>query len=434
MNEENGNKKWPDKVVEQIDAYAKRMEVSVDDALLEFAKFLESEFGVTDGQAEDEFYLNQWVEQFSIETRNLGPTTGSGRDTVTFVGYIVGIDEYINDLRNNVRKNALSQWDRNSSTAIDNKLIGVVSAKEGRWHVNGEPTQETVDGDKLPWFGLEHDGRILCLLNTNQSSPSVGKPMAPVSKMRTLFFLGNAEDRFNDEIKLWRVGIQGDDMEAEYEIGESCKIQVAPPKEDSDNVYTNRGFAKTVEYTNDFVPKEMQVELSPERFLVNDRIQDEFVELDDLLAAYDDKKIARPDGGGFYNPSVITKGYVSRLNREAGDSQYDQTGRSFRMHITSLALQSTYGRDSSMSEVTVWIPGRVYDDTHPFEYKNDSDEWQPYAERTQVIIFGKLRMRLYNGDNIPSITAYGVYVPSRTARPGVTGGDTSLGQFGDDGQ
>ena len=147
-----------------------------------------------------------------------------------------------------------------------------MTAKDGRWHVNGDPTGETVKGDELPWFGFEYDGRILCLLNQNQASPSLGKPMAPKSLMRTLYFLGNEESKYMSEIKLWRIGLQGADMEAEYEVGASCRIQVTPPKEGSDNLYTNRGFAKTVVYTDEFVPEDMRVELRPERYLVNDRV------------------------------------------------------------------------------------------------------------------------------------------------------------------
>ena len=431
MSNENSNE-WPDAVIERLKPYAERMELELAAAIKQFVDFLGKEFGVTDPLSEDEFYLSQWAEQFVIETRNLGPTTSGGRDTVTFVGYIVGVDEYINDLRKNQMSNALSAWDRNSTQAIDTKTIGVVSAKEGRWHVNGEPTSETIDGDNLPWFGFEHDGRVLCLLNQNQSSPNVGKPMAPSSEMRTVFFLGNTEDKFDSQITLWRIGVQGVDMKAEYQIGEACKIQVVSPKEGSDNLYTNRGFAKSIVYTDEFVSEELRAELTPERFLVNDRIHNEFEELDDLLEAYDERKGVRSDGGGFTHPYIITRGTVSRLNRESNDSQYDQTGRSYRLAITSLGVQNLYGKDSPMSEVTVWIPGRVHDDTHPFEFKDDDGEWQPYAERTTVIIFGKLRLSIYNNETTPSITAYGVYVPRKFARPGVSGGDTSLDQFGGD--
>ena len=153
-----------------------------------------------------------------------------------------------------------------------------------------------------------------------------------------------------------------------------------------------------------------------------------FVELDELSEAYDERKI-QGSNGNYYGPTIITKGYVSRLNKEPSDNEYDQTGRAFRLSVTSPSVQRKYGRDSSMSEVTVWVPGRVYDDSHPFEFKDNYGEWQPYAEKTPVIIFGRVRMSVYNDQTTPSLTAFGIYVPSRTARPGAKGGDTSIEQF-----
>ena len=116
------------------------------------------------------------------------------------------------------------------------------------------------------------------------------------------------------------------------------------------------------------------------------------------------------------------------------NSEYDQTGRSYRMNITNLGLQSRNGRDSSSSSVTIWIPGRMHDEGHPFDFKNKDDEWQGYAERTQIIVVGRLRLRPYNDEMQPSIGALGIYVPSRTARPAGGSGSTSTGQFGGDGQ
>ena len=155
-----------------------------------------------------------------------------------------------------------------------------------------------------------------------------------------------------------------------------------------------------------------------------------FCDLSELVETYDRKKLPNYNGNGHYGPLIITKAIVSRVSKEATESQWDQTGRSFRMNVTGLSLQSKYGKESSQNEITVWIPGRVHDDTHPFEYKDEYGEWKPYAERTQVIIFGRLKLRPYKDDMVPSITAFGVYVPPRTARPGAVGGDTSLGQFG----
>tara|TARA_R100001015_G_C4630136_1_gene191530 strand:+ start:1355 stop:2632 length:1278 start_codon:yes stop_codon:yes gene_type:complete len=423
MNEEN-RKKWPEKVKEKLQAYADRTDKQIGEAANEFIHWLKKEYHVDDPLSEDEYLLNEWAEVFCVETRNLGPSTGDSRDELTMVGHILALDEYINDLRSKQYEQAIGMWRSNSDRAIDEKMLGIVTAKDGTWCVNGEPTKEKVEGSELPWFAFEYEDRILCLLNRNQSSQSVGKPMAPKSLIRTMFFLGNTEDKFENEIKLWRIGLQGGNIKAEYNLHEPCKVKVIPPKEGSTDVYTKRNFNSTIEYTDSFVPEDMRPELQASRFLINDRIHDYYVELDELLEAYDDKSTATQK-----NPFIITKGNVSRMNKEHMDSEYDQTGRNFRLSVTSLGLQSSYGRDSSMSEVTVWIPGRTYDDGHPFEY-NNGGEWTPYAEKTPVIICGRLKLRPYNGQDVPSVTAQSIFVPPRTARPGASGGDTSLDQFG----
>lgn len=431
MNNENNNWAWPESVTSRLGPYAERTEKSLEEAIREFTEFLEVDYGVNDPKVEDELYLGQWAEQFVIPTRNLGPTTGGGGNTVTWVGHIIGIDEYINDMRGKTMEQALSMWEQDSNRALQEKYIGVVTAKDNLWYVNGEATRETIEGGGLPWFGFEHDNKILCLLNRNQTSEFVGQPMAPTSLTRTVYFLGNMEgDAFESNIKEWRINVSGDDMAAHYELHTPCSIQVRAPKDpEKDNrLYTNRGFSKTVVYGDSFVSEEMKTELQADRFLPNDRIHKVYAELDDLMEAYESRKIPNPNGG-YYHPFAITKGYVSRMNKEASDSKYDQTGRSYRLSITSLALQARYGKDANGAEVTVWIPGRVYDDSHPFEYKNNEGEWQPYAERTQVIVYGKIRLSEFNGVTSPSITAYGIYVPPRTARPGATGGDTNLNQF-----
>ena len=438
MNNENNDWTWPESVTSRLQPYAERTEKSLEEAIREFTEFLKVEYGITDPKVEDEFYLGQWAEQFVIPTRNLGPATSSGGNTVTWVGHIIGVDEYINDMRENVMKQALSVWEQDSNRAIQEKYIGVVTAKEGLWCVNGEPTKETIvpikEGGGLPWFAFEHDDKILCLLNRNQTSEYKGQPIAPTSFTRTIYFLGNQEgDGFESNIKEWRINVSGDNMTAHYELHTPCSVQVRSPKdpENDNRLYTNRDFSKTIVYGDNFVSDDMKIELQADRFLPNDRIHKVYAELDDLMEVYDQRKIPKPTGG-FYHPYVMTKGYVSRMNKEASDSKYDQTGRSYRLSITSLALQARYGKEGSGAEVTVWIPGRVHDDTHPFEFKNNEGEWQPYAERTQVIVYGKIRLSEFNGVVSPSITAYGIYVPPRTARPGAVGGNTSITQFDTD--
>ena len=427
MEEKNNESKWPKEVLDRMQGYADRTNKKIGEAVNEFVAWLRKEFSVDDPLTEDEYLLVEWSEMFVIETRNLGGSQSSARKTTTYVGMMVGIEDSTRDNRANQRETAINMFKSNSDRAIEEKLIGVVTAKEGMWHVNGEVTDARVEGSELPWFAFEHGDMILCLLNTNASSASVGKPMAPTSVSRTLYFLGSEEN--SNDIALWRVNLSNKSMGADYNFHEPCKIQAIPPtQEGRDTLYTNRDFHETVEYTDSFLPENLRNQLQPQRILVNDQMHDVVVDLAELPEAHADKKIKLPSGITL-NPTIITKGNVSRLDKSPMNSEYDKTGRSFRMSITSLSLQSRNGRDSPQSEVTVWIPGGLYDEQHPFDF-NEDGEWKPYAERTPVIVFGRLKMRPYKDDMLPSITALGIYVPSKTARPAATGGSTNLDQFG----
>ena len=59
--------------------------------------------------------------------------------------------------------------------------------------------------------------------------------------------------------------------------------------------------------------------------LVSKGMHDSFVELDELSEAYDERKI-QGSNGNYYGPTISPKGYVSRLNKEPSDNEYDQTG------------------------------------------------------------------------------------------------------------
>ena len=427
MQEEERNRTWPGEVLERLQGYADRTDKKVGQAANEFTDWLRKEFSVGDPLDEETYLLIEWSEMFVIETRNLGGSTTSGRQTTTYVGMIVGIEDTTRDNRANAKETALNMFRSNSDRAIEEKLIGVVTAKEGMWHVNGEVTQEKVDGSNLPWFAFEHGDMILCLLNTNSASKSVGQPMAPTSVSRTLYFLGSEEN--SNVISQWRVNLSGKSMSAGYNFHTPCKVQAIPPSQEGrDTLYTNRDFHETIEYTDNFLPDNLRNELQPQRFLVNDQMHDVVVDLSELPEAHSDKKIKLPSGMTL-NPTVLVKGYVSGMNKAPMNSEYDATGRSYRMDITSLSLQSRNGR-GPQSRVTVWIPGNMFDEQHPFDFQDSDGQWKPYAERTQVIIFGRLKMRPYKEDMLPSLTALGIYVPPRTARPAAISGDTGLDQFG----
>ena len=219
---------------------------------------------------------------------------------------------------------------------------------------------------------------------------------------------------------MWRINLQGKSMNAGYEKWEACKIQVIEPSnKDSDTLYTNNNFHETVKYTDEWLPEHLRTALSPDRLLINPKMHSEFVDLADLVDAHEERKITT-NNGMTLNPIVITKGYVTYLNKEPMDSEYDPTGRSYRLSI--------YG--PSTDPVTVWVSGRMHDEDRVFEYKDVKGNWRGYNEKTQVIVVGRLRLRPYNNEMQASLSALGIYIPPRTARPAGGSGDTSLGQFG----
>jgi hypothetical protein len=410
MSEEN---RMPEDVLERLSGYAERMNIKLGEAANAFNAWLKDEFGVENPLSEDPFYLSQWSEQFVLERRN--ESTGSQRETVSFVGMFVGIEDSERDNRKGMYDRAMNMFRSNRDRAVDDGLVGILTAKDGVWHINGNATDERVQGSELPWFGFESDDMILCLMTSRNGER---KPVAPTSISRTAYFLGAPET--GGDIKRWGISLQGKSMNVPYTKWEACKIQViAPTKEDQDILYTNNNFSETVEYTNEWLPEGLRTAFSPERLLINSKMHSEFVELPDLVDAHGDRKITTANGATI-NPIVITKGYITYLNREHMDSEYDPTGRSYRLSIYI----------GSEKPVTVWVSGRMHDEDRIFEYQNVKGEWGYYNEKTQVIVVGRLRLKPYQNEMQASLSALGIYIPPRTARPAGGSGDTSLEQFG----
>jgi len=410
MSEEQSG--LPSDVLERLGGYAEKMGIKVGEAANQFFDWLKAEGFTDDPMNEDAFYVSQWSEQFVIETRNAG--SGRQRDTVTYVGMFVGTEDEPRDNRKGMYDKAVGMYRSNRDRAISEGHIGILTAKEGMWCINGEPTDERVDGSALPWFGFEHDDAILCLLNTRDGKR---QPIAPTSMSQTLYFLGSREG--SNTIQMWRVNLQGKAMEANYTQFTACRIHVIEPtKSDADTLYTNNNFHETVEYTDSWLPEHLRQAFSAERLLVNGKMHKEYVELGDLLEAHPERKITTSNGMTL-NPIVITSGLVTFLNKEPMDSEYDPTGRSYRINIYR----------QGVNPVTVWVSGMMHDRDNVFEYTDVNGNVRPYNEKTNVIIIGRLRLRPYQNEMQPSISALGIYIPPRTARPAGGVGDTTLNQF-----
>lgn len=409
---ENEKRTHPEDVMEKLGGYAEKFGIAIGEAANKFHDWLKEEFMVDNPFGEDPFYLSQWCEQFVVETRNA--TAGRQRETVAYVGMFVGTEDEPRDNRKSMYDKAMTMFRNNQDKAINNNLIGVLTAKEGKWCINGNATEEKVNGSDLPWFGFEYNDRILCLLNTRDGKV---RPVAPTSLSKAAYFLGSREG--GSDIQMWRVNLQGKAMEANYTQWTAARIHaIEPTKAGADTLYTNNNFHETVEYTDAWLPEGARQSFSAERLLVNAKMHNEYVPLNELLEAHPERKITT-NSGMTLNPIVVTRGLVTYLNREPMDSEYDPTGRSYRLQI--------YGQ--GVDPVTVWISGSMHDRDNVFQYTDVNGNVRPYNEKTSVIVVGRLKLRPYQNEMQPSMSALGIFIPPRTARPAGGVGDTSLNQF-----
>ena len=183
---------------------------------------------------------------------------------------------------------------------------------------------------------------------------------------------------------------------------------------------------ENINYTDEFVDPDMRPDLRAERFWVNEDFHGHYVELDELTECYEANKQALSNGEGYFGPIVLTKGFVVRMSTEPMSSDMDQTGRNFNMDLSSMALQQAHGDDRA--EVRLWIPGAIHDLTHPFEF-HDGAGWAEYAERSTVMVCGRIGLRASGDHFVPKLNVLGIYAIPNRARRRQGGGDTSLSQF-----
>jgi hypothetical protein len=75
------------------------------------------------------------------------------------------------------------------------------------------------------------------------------------------------------------------------------------------------------------------------------------------------------------------------------------------------------------------VGGFLNDQYHPFSFK-DGNTWKPYAERSTVLVFGRLGVRQTEDDGeVPQVTAFGIHAVPRFVVPAADGGNPSTEQF-----
>ena len=440
MNEENNPFKqerkiddWPAEVVERLSMQAERTGESVEKVTEAFIKHLATTHACDDWAAEGEDLLIDWAESFVIMDRR-SSVSGGGADTTTVVGCFVGVDAKSSDRRANVVRKRTKMWQDDSNGALSSGLVGHYMKEGDAWVINTVngvmETQESVEG--VPSMGFRAGNDYICLLS------KAGRPYPHRSVGRNYYFLGNEQSAFVNDgtVQLWRVDCTDDNKDRIVKIGLPCRIQVRMPTTTldafKDILNTNMNFWSTVEYTDDFVDDGVKKFLEPFLFWKNEEfVDDMYVNLENLSEAYSAgvRTFDAADGRqGKVGPIVFTSGIVDRMSPEGRESEYDESGMSYSLSLTSSKLQRVHG-SSSGSDVMVWVSGACNNLSNPFSFEDDDGERWPYAEKSTVLVCGRLAMSSRDGEMIPNIKALGVYASKKRSRHGERGGNTSPNQF-----
>ena len=423
---------WPEEVLERLRMIAERTDESLDQVKEGYIKWIKTEYECDEWPSEDEDLLVDWAEAFLLSTRS-STVSSSGGNTVTFVGEFVGVDAKSDDRQKNIVRSRVRRWEENQNDAISSGLVGHYEKEGSVWIINGSngvtQTEESIE--EAPVMGIKVGNDYICLMS------KAGRPYPPERMGRYAYFLGNEKRAFvNDgEVSLWRVDLNGDCMNMELRVGAPCSIEVRMPTTDNeayqDILSTNMNFAETLTYTDDFVSEEVRPLLHPFKFWTDeDFVGEMYVPLDEIAEAYDSRKRSfdAADGRkGVVGPIVFTKGTVSRMNTAGRENEYDEKVMSYSLSLTSMGLQSIHGKGYG-AEVTGWISSACHDMTYPFTFEHHDERWD-YAEKSTILVCGRIGMSSRDGEMLPNIKVLGIFADHRRSRRGMRGGDTSPQQF-----
>tara|TARA_R100001443_G_scaffold668_1_gene2642 strand:+ start:3110 stop:4423 length:1314 start_codon:yes stop_codon:yes gene_type:complete len=422
----SAGKTLPDGVLERIKAQAERTKKSVEETTKQYLDFIKAEWNCDDPYSEDEDLLLDWAESAFVTMRRTG--SGASGSTTSFVGCFVGVADKRADRMEWRRRRAIEDFTNDPAQIIESGRLGVYAEQDGKWqlHTSGDPVLTDLSTDQAPEYAFKADGKWVTFVTTMGQ-----RPYPSVRMGRYLYFLGNEEGEFvnNGNISLWRVDATDDAADAEYQIGRPCRIQVRLPGEKvsenfKDVLGTNANFLDTIEYTDAFVNEDVQPLLKPSVFWLNSDFHDMYVPIDELGEAYDTRSRSfegRDGNTGTAGPLVFTKGTVSRMSSEPRESEYDQEGFNYSLSLTHGTLTD---------DVTGWISFGSARGGDPFS-AGWGEESFPYAERSTVLVFGRIGMRVSDGKARPKLNIFGVYADPRRGRRRADGGDTGLDQFKD---
>ena len=430
--------KLPEEVLERLHWYAEQHSISQDKAVEQYLGYIEEHLGIVNTKEEDDDFLVDAAETFVVERRVMSTPGGSSTE---LVGCFVAVEPKIRDKRENVREYAIQSAKEDLGAAIEKGTVARAFVENGVWMLEKAmgivaSTQERFDEDNDPWFLVRDSGMTLAILQENPDWARHGEPISPYLFSRTYRFYGNAPEKFEDEMQLFRIDVSGStelSVSQEVVFGEPCTIKVRPQ---GDNVSPGwedmwRGvsnFFKSINYNKEFVSEDDREYLKGDLLMGG---MDCYVsDLSDLMDVYRSESETIEGFDNPIGPLVCIKGKVTDINQTGYESEYDPTGMNYTMRVSSFALQREFPDNMWRQEVSVRVHGFLGQDCHAFDYKGRQG-WKPYAVKSTVYIFGRVGLRAVEDgkQEVPTIRALGVYAPPRLAIPAGEGGNTSLDQF-----
>jgi len=416
----------PDGVMERINAQAERTNKSVEVVTEQYLNYIKDEFGCENPYEQDEDLLEDWAESCFVVHRS----SGGGGGGVTFLGSIIGIGDKKNDRLENLRALYIREFSNDPAQMIDSGRLGVYTDVDGKWRLltDQEPQDTEQSTEEAPEYAFRADGKWVTFVSKNGR-----KPYSSTRMGRYLWFLGNEESDFmKGKLELWRLDATNDNADAVYQLGRSCRIKARLPRENApdflkDVLETNNNFAESIEYTDTFLDEDDRYVMHPNIYWMDKSEafgdgHNMYVPLDGLAEAYDTRSRTfegRDGKQGRAGPLVFTKGTVCRMSTEPRENEYDQEGYNFSMSLTTTSMSD---------EITCWISNAAERGGEPF-MAGWGEDGIPYAERSTVLVFGRIGMRVADGKSTPRLNVYGVYADPQRARRRVGGGDTSVDQF-----
>tara|TARA_R110000744_G_scaffold402_2_gene1602 strand:+ start:439 stop:1755 length:1317 start_codon:yes stop_codon:yes gene_type:complete len=419
-------------VEERLKWWSEKHNKTMEEAREEFTAYLLSDLGISNPKDEDDDFLIEAAESFMVERRVMSST--SSANATELVGYFIGVDSKVRDGQERKRAPAVTAAMNDLSEAINLGLVARAYTEGGVWMLEKKdgPVKTEESADDKPWFLFDEHGLSIAILQNNADWSRFGEPITPYRWQRTYHFFGNEKSNFMDAQETLRITITSKTAEDWHvpQMFEPCTLKVrarnGEPSKGWENVWNGLPFPASVTYGN-IVEEQYMDAIKPERLLPS---SDAYVkDLSTLGEIFDTKSetiagFAKPIG-----PMVLIKAKVSDLRLEPSDYEYDPTGHTYFMRVTSFDLMRSFG-EGNRRDIGIGIHGFLGDEAHPFEVATD-EGYKPYAVKSTVIIYGRLGVSLKDDDIIPKINAVGIYAVPRLAIPAGEGGETTVQQYGE---